>query len=294
MEGSPVSFLNVPLLLETSQVRPRLQWTRFAMGGFGMAVLFAWLASRGTEGAEQVVSLVATVGMLALVGLMAGTSFAAVRGQRAEYGRVEAIEELVQLRRWPEAAMLLQSTLLTPLRSPVSRAQALLYLAMVLGRYHRFEDAIAVYDYLLEEIPLDEAGNHAVRLGRTMALLHEDHLLDADRAIMDLRRTDREGESGGLALVEIYRDVKTGHPAEAIDMFEKRLPQLRKQLGHRIADAWALAARAYDLLGKTDQARAAYENATLLAPLGELQRKYTEIKALAEKYAPAAAPAEVA
>ena len=31
---------------------------------------------------------------------------------------------------------------------------------------------------------------------------------------------------------EIYRDVKTGHPQEAVEMFEKSLPILRSHLGH--------------------------------------------------------------
>lgn len=101
-------------------------------------------------------------------------------------------------------------------------------------------------------------------------------------------------ESAGLALVEIYRDVKTGHPAEAVEMFENRLPVLRRQLSHRVADAWGLVARAYDLLDRRQEAQTAYENATILMPLGELVRRYPEIEAMASRYQPASAPVEVA
>ena len=125
-----------------------------------------------------------------------------------------------------------------------------------------------MHNYVLEEIPLDDATEHAVPLARAMSLLREDHLLDADRAIAELRRTSRGMESAGLALVEIYRDVKTGHPAEAIEIFDGRLAVMRKQLGHRLADAWALAARAYDLLSRPADAKAAFENATLLDAAG--------------------------
>jgi hypothetical protein len=77
-------------------------------------------------------------------------------------------------------------------------------------------------------------------------------------------------------------------------MFETTLPALRKQLGHRVSDAYALAARAYDFLGKTESAQAHWQNATLLAPAVELQRRYPELSVMTQKYQPAAAPAEAA
>jgi hypothetical protein len=65
---------------------------------------------------------------------------------------------------------------------------------------------------------------------------------------------------------------------------------MREQLGQRVADAHALAARAYDMLGREAEARAAYENATLLSPEVELHRRYAEVRALAGKYPAAAMP----
>jgi tetratricopeptide (TPR) repeat protein len=100
--------------------------------------------------------------------------------------------------------------------------------------------------------------------------------------------------SAGLALVEIYRDVKTGHPAEAIELFDATLPAMREQLGHRVADAYALVARAYDLLGREAEAQRHYQKATLLSPPQELHRRYPETASLASKYQPAPAPKEAA
>ena len=102
--------------------------------------------------------------------------------------------------------------------------QALIFLSSILARYHRFEDAIAVHNHLLETINFDDSTAHGIRLGRAMAMLREDHLVDADRAISELRRTSQGRESAGLALVELYRDVKTGHPTEAIEHFDAALP----------------------------------------------------------------------
>jgi hypothetical protein len=161
----------------------------------------------------------------------------------------------------------------------------------VLARYHRFDDAIAVHNHLLEHELVDGGAAFGIRVGRAMAMLREDHLFDADRAISELRRLEGNEETAGLALVEIYRDVKTGHPDEAIDVFETRLPTLRDQLGHRLADAYALVSRAYDLRGREAEARGAWEKATLLAPPIELVRRYPEVAPVAEKYPASPAPA---
>src|SRR5690606_7370874 len=127
-----------------------------------------------------------------------------------------------------------------PMRTQPARIRALILLGTILGRYHRFADAIMVYDYLLANVQMDPVSEHGLRLGRAMAILREDHLFDADRAISDLRRSDRE--SGGLALIEMYRDVKAGHPEEAIAVFNERHHAMRRQLGHRLGDAYVLLA----------------------------------------------------
>ena len=80
---------------------------------------------------------------------------------------------------------------------------------------------------------------------------------------------------------------------QSIQLFTARLPAMRNQLGNRVADAWALAARAFDLLGRTGEAQDAYTNATLLAPVMELNRRYPEVGSLAQKYRVAPAPSEM-
>jgi hypothetical protein len=85
--------------------------------------------------------------------------------------------------------------------------------------------------------------------------------------------------------------VKTGHLEEAIEVFDERLPALRSQLGHRAADAYALVARAHDLLGNTTEAAAAFERATLLAGTPEeLYRRYPEVAEMRDKYPAAPMP----
>ena len=295
VDKSPGLF-DVAALLEASQPRARVGMVWYALGGFLVVVVGAALLSQGSETGRRVVDALSAVLMVAVMAGMAVFTAVTVRKYRAEQQLLEAAGELVQLRRWPEAAGVLQGVLSKPVRTAAMRGQALIYLASVLARYHHFDDAITVFNHLLDNNLADEPTAYGLRLGRAMAMLREDHLFDADRAMAELRRTASAAgvESAGLALVEIYRDVKTGHPDEAVAVFEQRLPILRDQLGHRVADAYALAARAYDLLGRAADAQDAYSKATLLSPLIELHRRYPEVEKLAGRYQPSPAPPEAA
>jgi hypothetical protein len=284
----------VHALLRDSVPRRRIGGLRYASAVFVGLVILSLMADQsiaGVQSSVRAISFVAMVGLMVGLGMMTWITAKDVQREQAE---ADAVEEMIQLRRWPEAAVFLQSLLSRPARRVEARVRGLVYLAAVLARFHRFADAITVYDHLLEQGLVDEQTAHGLRIGRAMAMLRDDRLFDADRAIGELRRSAHADESGGLALVEIYRDVKTGHPREAIDMFDARWRVMRDQLGHRVADAYALVARAHDLLGDDEAARGAYEKATLLTPEGELHRRYPEIAGLKGKYWPVPAPPEVA
>lgn len=293
MESAPPpEFLDVPSLLETSEPRPRIAWNWYILGALILLVMsgsFVGAQSGAAQHAVQAMSFLLV--FLVLAGLPA-LSYFTVRALRAEQRQVDGVGELVQLRRWPQAALLLQNYLSRPTRSGRLRSQGLVYLGLLLARFHRFDEAATVNSYLIDNDLVDPATAYGLRMGRVMAMLHEDHLFDADRAISELRRLTGRIDSAGLALIEIYRDVKTGHPADAIAMFDKKLPILRDQLGHRSADAHALIARAYDLLGRESEAAAEFHRATLLAPWPELLRRYPELQKLSGRYQPAPAPRE--
>ena len=301
---APVAFLDVPYLLEASQPRARAA-TWFMPGLITLLVLTLVSAYFSSKSASYraIVDVTSGLLMIGIVIAMMLVMWNTVRRQREERAQVEAIEELVQLRRWQQAALMLQRALSQPTVSPNGRVQFLFYLASVLARYNRFDDAIAVQNHLLEEVDLDASTNFALRLGRAMAMLREDHLFDADRAINELRRdvsratdpSQPESEapvSGGLALIEIYRDVKTGHANEAIETFNRTRNALREQLGHRVADAHALIAKAHDFLDDSQHAQLHWERATLLSPAIELTRRYPELSSIAAKYQTAGAPPE--
>lgn len=289
----PIPFLEVSRLLESSRPRPRVNWFWIAIGLLLLIVLGSSSVARQVPNGMQAVQVLTALAVVGLAAALTAITARSIRQFRAEQQQVQWIGEMVQLRHWEQAAMALEQYLSFPARASQLRAQALVFLAAVLSRFHRFEDAIAVQTNLLQEQLLDEGSAAGLKVGRAMAMLREDHLFDADRAISELRRSPAAG-SAGLVLLEIYRDVKTGHPAEAVELFEQHATVLRDQLGHRVADAYALAARAYDLLGQGTNAAIAFRNATVLAPAAELFRRYPEVEKLGGRYQPAPAPPEAA
>jgi tetratricopeptide (TPR) repeat protein len=310
-EPTNPQFLDVPTLLENSQRRWAGVRLWQVVGVFLLvSMMGAYLSSRGPETA-QLMNILSGMLMVGLVIVLAILTVVLVRKARGEQLTLESIEELIRLRRWPEAGMLLDRLLSRPTRTPQARVQGLIFLTGVLARYNRFDEAIAVQNYLLENVPVDGGTYHGLTLARAMAMLRQDHLFDADRAINELRQQvsragraarsdDTTGEiteaqtpqslSAGLALIELYRDVKTGHPAEAIELFNATLPSLRDQLGHRVADTYVLVAKAYDLLGRDAEAQSHFEKATLLASPEELFRRFPECAQLGAKYRPAERP----
>ena len=287
----PSPYLDVPLLIERSQPHARGGWFWYAFGCFLLVVVGSAYVSAQWPAGVRVVDFLSKLFMVALMVGLAWMTSLTVKRQREEMKRVEGLEELVQLRRWPEAAGMVRGLLSQPTRTPTARIQGLIFLSSILARYHRFEDAISVHNHLLETVTFDDSTTHGIRLGRAMAMLHEDHLVDADRAISELRRGEAGKESAGLALIELYRDVKTGHPNEAIERFEKSLGKFQEQLGHRTGDAYALLAKAYDMLGREAEGKEAYEKATLLTAVSELNRRYPEVATLRGKYPLAPIPA---
>src|SRR3954467_10619585 len=103
----PPTFLDVPALLELSQPRARVGLFWYALGGFLLVVLGATLVSQGSETGKRIVDALSALMMVAVIAGMMVLTLVTVRKHRAEQQEVEAASELVQLRRWPEAAAML-------------------------------------------------------------------------------------------------------------------------------------------------------------------------------------------
>src|SRR4051812_44827784 len=136
MDQPTPAFFDVHSLLEQSQPRARGGWFWYGVGVF---LLIVMVSAYATSQSPQLKGLIDLASMLAMIGLMVAMAMitsAAVRRQRDEMRRVEALEELIQLRRRPEAATLSQGMLSQPTRTPQARVQALLFFSSILARYH--------------------------------------------------------------------------------------------------------------------------------------------------------------
>ncbi|MFI5379931.1 MAG: tetratricopeptide repeat protein [Tepidisphaerales bacterium] len=286
-------FLDVQRLVQESEPVRRGGWLWYALALMGMMVILSSLARSQAPAGAGTIELVSSIAMLALLAGSMYVMFNAARAVQREQQRLEAIQELIQLRRWSDAAAMIEHMLSGPTQTPQGRFQALVFLATVLARYHRFHDAVELYERLLNIEGLDPASSHGLKLGRAMSLLRDDRLYDADRAIVDLRRGGA-GVSAGLELVEIYRDVKTGHPQDALERFDRQLGMLKRALGCRTADAWGLVAGAKLMLGDAPGAQRTWQAATALVPAVELVRRYPELSGVSQACAAAAMPQEAA
>jgi len=194
---------------------------------------------------------------------------------RRQQQNLNRIHELIESRQWQDAARLVHRLLSSPLILPPSRYQALIYLAAVLARGQRYGDALRVIDLVIAEGHLDPASATGMCAARTLALLREDRLVDADRALSQLKKRTG-GRSVPLLLMELYRDVKTGHHEEALESFNRDLPMLQEKGGNRQADAWALAARAAQARGRLAEAVRMAREALRLGDASEIIARFPE------------------
>src|SRR3954447_13139658 len=165
-QEQPPQFLDVPRLIEQSHPR-RSPVRAWQLAGIFMLVVFAstYFSNLGGQ-AAIVTEIISGLAMFALVATMGVISWNIVRKTREEQSSVEAVDELIRLRRWPEAGMMIEQLLSRPTRTPQARAHGLIFLTSVLARYNRFEDAIAVQNYLLENLQFDPGTVHGLRLSR--------------------------------------------------------------------------------------------------------------------------------
>ena len=313
------AFLDPHGLIESSRPRPT-RWAGLPLLAMGIVSILVFTAPSDSP----VGSAIQTIAPVLFLAGVVSLNLVARRGASilaSEAQAVVALDELVQLRRWPEAADLSMRLFTRPMMSAERRMHALTALASILTRYHRFDDARVVHDYLLQRLdrspatadgltpargPTDPTPDpstaHAIRVARAMGLLREDRLVDADRAMSELRRevslardevrraagpeAAAKVRSAGLVLLDLYRDVKTRHYEEATIGFERSIESLREQLGGRVADAWLLYAAALQGLGRDGEAKVAYLNATALIPAVELHRRYPETAVLETAFRP--------
>lgn len=292
---TPATLLPPPeQALLASAPRPRFPLVPMLMVGaiaVGGGLLLSNPPDDTARMAQLLFSTMIVVGAVGVATVWGAYMARRLRDEDAAVGRAEAA---IMLRRHDAATWELAALVGAPMLSPLARARALAAYVTMLARTGRHDEAVRATDALLAE-GVPDAMVPALRAVRTIALLRDDRLIDADRAINDLRKLGRDGQPGAfLALVEAYRDVRTGHGDDVLSHHTRRRALVRDALGTRVADLDALAAWAALRHGDEPGAAALWRRATVVRPAPELIWLYPELAEVAARLAPPNSPQELA
>lgn len=210
------------------------------------------------------------------------------RRQQREKDAVRVIDESIRLGQWETADAVTTQLLEKPVMLPQVRVQALIYLGAILVRQGQYQQVLDLYDHLLGTMAFPPQIAVSLKCVRVYAMLRGEFLSDAYQAIVQLKR-EAPGGLAMLSLLELYRLVKMGHPADALELFGQSQTQMAAQLGHRSCDGWALAAAAAMALGREQDAEGYARNAGLLGDVREIAKRFPECKAIVDRIWPAEA-----
>lgn len=298
--GKPQAIMPFGSMLPTpedallrSRLRPRFPLLPVAVVGGAAVMGGLMLGEAPTDAARLFQKALALFVPLGVLAVAIGWGAFLSRQLKEEERAVAAVEEAVRMRQFESAVWGLSGVLAKPMLSPLARVRALFAYVGALVRFGRFDEAVTAVDELLEE-GVPSAMVAPLRGAKAFALLREDRLADADRAVTDLKKLGRDGPAGAvLALAEHYREVRTGHVAEVLEHHETRRKLIAQHFTSRVADADALAAWAAYQLGNISLAGKFWQRATTVGNVTELLERFPELSKLTSAIAPAPLPPEL-
>lgn len=279
--------------VDQSRPRPRFPLMPVMLVG-GVAIMVGLLMGDAPSDAGKLAQRgLAYLIPLVLLGLAVAWGGYMSRQLRDEEEAVCQIEDAVRLRTYEPMIWTLAGLLSRPMLSPLARARALFAYVGAMVKFGRFEEAALAVDLMLDEgVPVGMVGS--LRGARAYAMLREDRLFDADRALTDIKKMGRDGPMGALlALSEQYRDVRTGHADDVLEKHSARRTLVAGHISTRVADLDALAAWAALRLGQRELASALWRRATTVGQASELTERYPELSSVAGELSPTPLPAEL-
>jgi len=193
--------------------------------------------------------------------------------------------EAVQLRQWPQACEGLTEFLRHRIPFLTARAEALLALAATEEAVHHHENSQRIYEALLQENNADLVQLHITRVCLAATLLRTGRTTDAVRLIERLERVELPDPlRAQVELLSLFREVNMGQAQAGIERADQRRELFRQYMGTRAAYGYGLLAAAFDRVNRPDQARAFWQDATLLLKPAMLLERFDELKGVAEKY----------
>ena len=283
------------------QIREHLD--RYAVTG--PSRLMMWLP---TAGLAAVIVLSFTgqgaglfLAWLLLLGIVVFTSIRAGRTRSIEQ-RAVRVQELALLRHYPQALRLAWRLLPAVTVNGEVHGRLVALMGHALEQVGAYEQAIVVYDWLIERLPQGHPASLQLQAQRAIAQIAAQRLADADRSLRSRRGVADGSPPGPLSaayrLAILYQLVHTGHDEDALAVGGNLVDELRP-LGVEAGLGYALMATAEQRMIQRrpeeadhyqSEARTWWTRATLLMPARVLRARFPEIPAELEGLAASLAP----
>lgn len=222
---------------------------------------------------------------LSVAALVTIGSWTLIRRQRAASSQLAAGLTALQLRDYPRAQQLLIASMSRPVYNPVQRTGGLLALAMVAEHQRCYEPALRLYESVLSSPRCQWSQYHLAAVAKALSLLRLDRLTDAVDYIAQLEKTSLPPPSRAmLSMVQLYRQIRTGQSAVALENYDQIAAQARDHLGTGAAPIYGLLALAHDRQSDQAGARLWWLRATMLLRGAELVHYFEELQPLTQKW----------
>ncbi|MFN4243852.1 MAG: hypothetical protein ACK4PI_11525 [Tepidisphaerales bacterium] len=291
-----VATLPVDVAFSRSRVRPPFPVFAVVLlisATAAAGLLLAPVAEGPGRAVQRLVAVLVPMGALAWGWFWSAQRLAELKREERE---LRWAMEAELYRRFGTVAAIINKLLSSPMLSPMHRAIALrMYIGGLVDR-RRYAEALDAAERLLAEGVPEELVPELQAI-RVEALLREDRLLDADRALAELRQDPAKlGDvtRGLTAVLSMVRDVMTGHPDEALETYARHRTGVMLELGSMVSRADAAAAAAAHQRGLPELAAACWRRATCLESPAELVRELPCLSDVARTYPAAEVPPEFA
>ena len=204
--------------------------------------------------------------------------------------RITQIQEWVMLHHWVPALRAAWRLLPSLVTLPSMHGRVVAMIAHCLDQIKSYDAAITAYDYLIDRLPTNDLLSIQLRLHRSISLLVNDQLTDADDALRKIRgHTDalnHPGLNATYRLAGIVQQTRTNHWSAAADQANPELVDQLRPLGIDAGYGYALVALSHYKVNEpleqptTDYTAYWWSLATLLLPTSTLVYRFAELDQL--------------
>lgn len=271
----------VEALLDATEPR-RSGYGALALKTAAIVAILVLAAMAQRWGLPAAVSMV--VPWILVIGLLTAARSAG-RRERDVRKSIDRATELVQMEDWEAAGGMLMPLLDRPIRSGYHRGQAFLLWAALADHERRYEAAGEMYEALAlrrigDPLQLQQAG-----IALATAKLRNGELTDAVTLIGRMERLQMpRALRAACDFVRLFQQVLMGHFEDAAANQDERRAAFRRELSTRAGFAYAMLALAEHYLGRHENARRLWGDATTLIRPERLLADFDILKPVAAAY----------